>query len=126
MTVVEYGDFECPNYKQAAPAVKLMLERSICFCSSVPSPIRRGSRNATLRSMGRDSYDPFATNGRFPFQTNPAGVFAIGDVLSGSIKHVAAAVGEGAQVIAALHRYLEQTVQRQATTVAVSQEAAHG
>jgi protein-disulfide isomerase len=27
VTVVEYGDFECPNCKQAAPAVKLMLAR---------------------------------------------------------------------------------------------------
>jgi protein-disulfide isomerase len=26
-TVVEYGDFECPTCKQAAPAVKLLLER---------------------------------------------------------------------------------------------------
>jgi protein-disulfide isomerase len=26
VTVVEYGDFECPNCKQAAPALKLMLE----------------------------------------------------------------------------------------------------
>ena len=26
-TVVEYGDFECPNCKQAAPAVKLLLSR---------------------------------------------------------------------------------------------------
>jgi protein-disulfide isomerase len=32
--VVEYGDFECPNCKQAAPAVKLLLERfdeRVCF-----------------------------------------------------------------------------------------------
>lgn len=27
VTVVEYGDFECPSCKQAAPAVKLLLER---------------------------------------------------------------------------------------------------
>src|SRR5882672_7219725 len=27
VTVVEYGDFECPNCKQAAPAVKLLLRR---------------------------------------------------------------------------------------------------
>jgi protein-disulfide isomerase len=26
ITLVEYGDFECPSCKQAAPAVKLMLE----------------------------------------------------------------------------------------------------
>ena len=27
VVIVEYGDFECPNCKQAAPAVKLLLER---------------------------------------------------------------------------------------------------
>jgi thioredoxin reductase (NADPH) len=35
-------------------------------------------------------------------------VFAIGDVRAGSVKRVAAAVGEGAQVVAALHAYLAQ------------------
>jgi len=39
-------------------------------------------------------------------ETSRKGVFAIGDVRSGSIKRVAAAVGEGAQVVAALHAYL--------------------
>ena len=27
ITLVEYGDFECPNCKQSAPAVKLLLQR---------------------------------------------------------------------------------------------------
>ncbi len=27
VTVVEYGDFECPNCKQAAPGVRLLLQR---------------------------------------------------------------------------------------------------
>src|SRR4051794_35568104 len=27
VTVVEYGDFECPNCKQAAPVVRLLLKR---------------------------------------------------------------------------------------------------
>jgi len=39
-------------------------------------------------------------------ETNVAGVFAIGDVRASSVKRVAAAVGEGAQVVAALHKYL--------------------
>ncbi|TPM35624.1 FAD-dependent oxidoreductase [Mesorhizobium sp. B2-3-4] len=39
-------------------------------------------------------------------ETNRSGVFAIGDVRSGSVKRVAAAVGEGAQVVAALHAFL--------------------
>jgi protein-disulfide isomerase len=29
ITVVEYGDFECPNCKQAAPALKMQLERFV-------------------------------------------------------------------------------------------------
>jgi thioredoxin reductase (NADPH) len=41
-----------------------------------------------------------------PLETTLPGVFAIGDVRSGSIKRVAAAVGEGAQVVAALHAML--------------------
>ena len=41
-----------------------------------------------------------------PLETNLPGVFAIGDVRSGSVKRVAAAVGEGAQVVAALHTFL--------------------
>jgi thioredoxin reductase (NADPH) len=39
-------------------------------------------------------------------QTSMRGVFAIGDVRSGSVKRVAASVGEGAQVVAAVHAYL--------------------
>jgi thioredoxin reductase (NADPH) len=38
--------------------------------------------------------------------TSMPGVFAIGDVRSGSIKRVASAVGEGAAVVARIHRYL--------------------
>jgi thioredoxin reductase (NADPH) len=44
-----------------------------------------------------------------PLETSRRGVFAIGDVRAASIKRVAAAVGEGAQVVAALHSYLAET-----------------
>jgi thioredoxin reductase (NADPH) len=43
-----------------------------------------------------------------PLETSVRGVFAIGDVRSGSTKRVAAAVGEGAQVVAALHAFLAE------------------
>lgn len=43
-----------------------------------------------------------------PLETNLPGTFAIGDVRSGSVKRVASAVGEGAQVVAAIHEYLAQ------------------
>jgi thioredoxin reductase (NADPH) len=43
---------------------------------------------------------------RHPLETSRSGVFAIGDIRSGSVKRVAAAVGEGAQVVAALHAHL--------------------
>ena len=44
-------------------------------------------------------------HGMGPLETNVPGLFAVGDIRSGSIKRVAASVGEGAQVVAALHLY---------------------
>ena len=49
------------------------------------------------------------SGGRHALETSRRGVFAIGDVRATSIKRVAAAVGEGAQVVAALHSYLAET-----------------
>jgi thioredoxin reductase (NADPH) len=46
---------------------------------------------------------------RHVLETSQRGVFAIGDVRAQSVKRVAAAVGEGAQVVAALHAYLAAT-----------------
>lgn len=43
---------------------------------------------------------------RFPLETSRRGVFAVGDVRSGSVKRVASSVGDGAQVVAAIHAYL--------------------
>ena len=47
-----------------------------------------------------------AAGSNAPLQTSVPGIFAIGDVRAGSIKRVAASVGEGAQVVAALHAFL--------------------
>jgi thioredoxin reductase (NADPH) len=45
--------------------------------------------------------------GEHMFETSLPGIFAIGDVRSGSVKRVASAVGEGSVVIQQVHRYLE-------------------
>jgi thioredoxin reductase (NADPH) len=66
---------------------------------------------------GRD-LDPSARNGdlwrrcsREPYllETSLPGVFAAGDVRSGSIKRVASAVGEGAMAVRLAHQYLTET-----------------
>jgi thioredoxin reductase (NADPH) len=44
----------------------------------------------------------------FPLETSVPGLFAAGDVRSGSIKRVGSAVGEGAMAVALIHRRLEE------------------
>jgi thioredoxin reductase (NADPH) len=45
-----------------------------------------------------------------PFATTLPGIFAVGDVRSGSVKRVAAGVGEGSVVIQAVHQFLNPAV----------------
>ncbi|HEY4028518.1 MAG TPA: FAD-dependent oxidoreductase [Candidatus Dormibacteraeota bacterium] len=45
----------------------------------------------------------------YQLETSRPGVFAAGDVRSGSVKRVAAAVGEGSMVVRLVHQYLEET-----------------
>jgi thioredoxin reductase (NADPH) len=59
-----------------------------------------------------------AASDRRSQETSRSGVFAVGDVRSGSVKRVAAAVGEGAQVVATLHRFLADN-DRLTTTAAI-------
>jgi thioredoxin reductase (NADPH) len=41
-----------------------------------------------------------------PYATSQPGIYAVGDVRSGSVKRVASGVGEGSVVVQAIHRYL--------------------
>jgi thioredoxin reductase (NADPH) len=52
------------------------------------------------------------TAGRAPFilETSLPGVFAAGDVRSGSVKRVAAAVGEGSQSVSFVHAHIQRPV----------------
>ena len=51
-------------------------------------------------------------------ETSRSGVFAVGDVRSCSVKRVASAVGDGAQVVAAIHAYLARAREAHEPTVA--------
>jgi thioredoxin reductase (NADPH) len=46
------------------------------------------------------------------FETGTPGVFAVGDVRSGSVKRVASAVGEGAMAVRLVHEFLERAGRR--------------
>ena len=50
--------------------------------------------------------------GSMMFETATAGVFAVGDVRSGSVKRVASAVGEGAVAVRLVHEYLVRAGRR--------------
>lgn len=56
---------------------------------------------------------PWANLGRapFPLETSRPGVFAVGDVRSGSMKMVAAAVGEGGMGVRYVAEHLARTAQ---------------
>jgi thioredoxin reductase (NADPH) len=49
---------------------------------------------------------PFLVREPLPFETSVAGVFAAGDVRHGSLKRVAAAVGEGSSAVRSVHEHL--------------------
>lgn len=51
--------------------------------------------------------------GALPLETSQPGVFAIGDVRAGSTKRVAAAVGEGAAVVAQIHSLIAERHSRE-------------
>ena len=66
-----------------------------------------------------------AGKGRLPLETSRRGVFAIGDVRAGSVKRVAAAVGDGAQVVAALHACFAENDRERIAFQPAKKEHAH-
>lgn len=56
-----------------------------------------GARGEVWRTLGRQP---------LPFETSHPGLFAVGDLRSGSTKRVAAAVGEGSAAVRSVHQFL--------------------
>ena len=120
---------------RALPNVEVLLRTEICSLEGAPGALARiGCKNRdtgqiTLRDVGHvfsfigadpntdwlagsgvelDDKGFVVTGGdnRYLLATSRDGVFAVGDVRCGSVKRVAAAVGEGSTVVSAIHAYL--------------------
>jgi thioredoxin reductase (NADPH) len=81
------------------------------FIGADPNTDWLANCNVALDAKGFVRTGPDVAPGRGLMETSRSGVFAIGDVRCGSTKRVAAAVGEGAQVVAALHAYLARNAE---------------
>ena len=90
----------------AAEEVRRELRHLFLFIGAQPNTDWLAGSGVALDSKGFVLTGPDAGVDRRQLETTRPGIFAIGDVRSGSVKRVAAAVGEGAQVMAAIHRHL--------------------
>ena len=86
--------------------VRRPVRHLFLFIGAAPNTDWLAGSGVVLDPKGFVLTGPDAGGDRRQLETTRPGIFAIGDVRSGSVKRVAAAVGEGAQVMAALHRYL--------------------
>jgi len=86
--------------------VRRPIRHLFLFIGADPNTDWLQSCDVRLDDKGFVLTGDLAGAGRGALETSRAGVFAIGDVRAGSIKRVAASVGEGAAVVAALHAFL--------------------
>jgi len=102
------GTLEAVRWRIAAGGqeVRRPINHLFLFIGAEPNTDWLGASGVGLDAKGFIVTGDDAGSGRHPLETTQRGVFAIGDVRSKSVKRVAAAVGEGAQVVAALHAYL--------------------
>jgi thioredoxin reductase (NADPH) len=70
----------------------------------LPDTLERDKHGYVL--TGRDVERWTEDRPPFPLETGMPGIFAVGDVRSGSVKRVASSVGEGSMAVAFIHQYL--------------------
>ena len=99
------------RFHRSGKEVKLVIRHLFLFIGADPNTDWLSRSGVTLDDKG---FVCAGANIHRALETNLPGVFAIGDVRSGSVKRVAAAVGEGAQVVAALHAFLAELGDRAA------------
>jgi thioredoxin reductase (NADPH) len=100
------GVLEAIRWRNGAAEVRRQLSHLFLFIGAEPNTDWLSGSGVALDPKGFVLTGADAGVDRLALETSRRGVFAIGDVRAGSIKRVAAAVGEGAQVVAALHAFL--------------------
>jgi thioredoxin reductase (NADPH) len=101
------GMLEAIRWRQrAGDEVRRPIRHLVLFIGAEPNTDWLAGSGVALDPKGFVLTGAEAAGDRLPLETSRPGVFAIGDVRSSSIKRVAAAVGEGAQVVATLHAFL--------------------
>nr|WP_235844748.1 FAD-dependent oxidoreductase [Cupriavidus agavae] len=101
---------------QGAECVAVPMRHVFLFIGAAPNTEWLRSCNVTTDDKGFiltgfDAHQSCTERADYTLETSVPGVFAIGDVRSGSTKRVAAAVGEGAAVVAQIHKYLASVEQ---------------
>jgi thioredoxin reductase (NADPH) len=100
------GVLEAIRWRNGAAEARRQLSHLFLFIGAEPNTDWLSGSGVALDPKGFVLTGADAGGDRLALETSRRGVFAIGDVRAGSIKRVAAAVGEGAQVVAALHAFL--------------------
>ena len=102
------GMLQAVRWRQGASGEEMrhLIRHLFLFIGADPNTEWLAGSGVALDAKGFVLTGPDAGANRRSLETTCPGVFAIGDVRSGSVKRVAASVGEGAQVVAALHRFL--------------------
>jgi thioredoxin reductase (NADPH) len=101
------GRLEAVRWRHGASGeeIRQPMNHLFLFIGAEPNTDWLASADIKLDGKGFVATGEEAGADRHALETSRRGVFAIGDVRAKSIKRVAAAVGEGAQVVAALHSY---------------------
>jgi thioredoxin reductase (NADPH) len=86
-----------------------LLLGAVAHCGWLPAEVARDPNGFVL--TGRDVPSTAWRDGLPPdnLETTVPGIFAVGDIRSGSMKRVASASGEGASVVPLVHAWLEPT-----------------
>jgi thioredoxin reductase (NADPH) len=100
----KHGLLESIRWHQGGAEVRRDIHHLFLFIGAEPNSSWLAKAGVALDSRGFVLTGGEA--GRRALETSRAGIFAVGDIRSGSAKRVATAVGDGAQVVAHLHEYL--------------------